>query len=345
MHICSKKILLSVLVSLSSVPFFLNSHVEKLLYATLKITDPRIIGLVQSQAFKRLRDVRQYGIDAIVLPKRKNSANYNRAVHSMGVYYLLHHFGAPFEEQVAGLLHDASHTAFSHGGDQIFRHKDGKDSYQDLNHIRFLSSTDIPQILQRYGLTLNGIDHKNAAFTCLEQPLPDICADRLEYNLAGGILEGLITRQEARDMLNHLKFENNRWYFTDADHAQKFARISLWHTEHLWGAQMGSYVSHELALAIQKAFEIDILTPEEIIYGTDDVVWQKLCSCKNAQINYHVHNLLNAYNHEAEINQQPRKNKFRGINPWVLVEGSFKRLTEIDKDFEAEFNRVKADSY
>ncbi len=346
MHILSKKIAKQIFFCLTlCISFSLQTYVEKLLYTTFKITDTRILRIINSQCFQRLYDIKQYGIDSKVLPKRKNSEVYNRAHHSLGVLYLLQRYKAPFVEQVAGTCHDASHTAFSHGGDEVFRHKDGKDSYQDVHHLKFLSKTDIPTALQSCGLTLADIDHKNPAFTCLEQPLPDICADRLEYNLAGGVLENLITSQEALEILEHLNFENSTWYFTDAYHAKKFATISLWHTEHVWGSQMSHYVSNELAQAIRTAFELDILTHEEFIYGTDETVWQKLRSCNSAEINNHIQKLMHAHEHETEMNKQPRNNKFRGINPWVLVNGELKRLTELDKEFEKEYNRVKAESH
>lgn len=318
---------------------------EKLFYTTVNLTEPVITALVESRAFQRLQYVHQYGIDPLVSPTRKHSACYNRYNHSIGVYCLAQHYGAPLDEQIAALLHDASHTAFSHVGDRIFKHRDGKCSYQDDHHLEFLSETDIPEILKHYGLTLEDINHKNPAFTCLEQPLPDICADRLEYNLAGGVLEGLITVDDAAQILDHLKFENNRWYFTDGYWAEKFARIPLWHTEHVWGSQMERYEAEELAQAIREALELDILTLEEIKHGTDDAIWQKLLSCNNARINEHIHNITHAYEHEAEISATPRNNKFRGIDPWICVDNDFKRLTELSPKFKQEYERVKAESY
>ncbi len=342
----SKKILKKILFSLLlNFHFFSQALVKKILYTTVKITDPCIVALVRSQAFQRLEKVAQYGIDPRVLPNRSHSQKYNRATHSLGVYGLLQRYKAPFPEQVAGLLHDVSHTAFSHVGDKVFGHIDGKHSYQDLHHLKFLRTTDIPKILERYGLTLEKIDHKNPEFTCLEQPLPDLCADRIEYNLSAGILEKFITKTKAVEILDHLRFENNRWFFTNPFHAKKFAVISLWHTEHVWGSQMSNYVSHRLADAIKKAFELEILSPQEFIHGTDEAVWQKLCACNSAEIHTHLESILNAHKFEVEINRQPRNNKFRGINPWVLAGDKFKRLTELDEEFAQEYNRVKSESY
>lgn len=345
MFFVSKKIVHCILVSLFFCLSALQSFKKDLLYTALNIIDPRILTIINTNAFQRLQQIHQYGISSLVMPNRLHTKKYTRYDHSLGVYWLTHRYGAPFNEQIAALLHDASHTAFSHAGDQIFEHKDGKDSYQDVHHGAFLSETDIPEALQACNLTLPDVDHKQPAFTCLEQPLPDMCADRLEYNLAGGILEGLITPQEAHAILDHLKFENGRWYFTDQHYAQKFAHISLWHTEHIWGAQMDNYIVDELAQAIRKAFDLHILSRDEVIHGTDEAIWQKLLSCNSEEINHHINHIVTAHEREAEILKRRRNNKFRGIDPWVLTNGEFKRLTDLNEDFKKEYHRVKAESY
>lgn len=344
MHTLKKNFLIVLLVSLV---FWPAAHplVEKLFYTTVKITNPLIVQLVQSQAFQRLKEVRQYGIAPLILKKQAHTKDYNRYNHSLGVYWLTERYGAPLTEQAAALLHDASHTAFSHVGDTIFRHKDGKSSYQDDHHLEFLSETDIPSVLKNFGLTLEDINHKNPLFTCLEQDLPDICADRLEYNLAGGVLEKLISPQNALDILEHLKFENNRWYFTDAAHAAQFARISLWHTEHVWGTQLENSVSEEFAEAVRAALSLNIISLPDIKHGTDDAIWRKLLSCNSAEVNNHILKMVHTETLADTFSQQPRNNKFRGINPWVQVGDTFKRLTELDADFKAEYERVKAGSY
>ncbi len=316
-----------------------------LFYTSFIITDPCVESIVTSKAFQRLYGIAQYGIDPKVIPLREHTKIYNRANHSLGVYWLLNRYNVPTCEQLAGLLHDASHTVFSHVGDRVFNHKDGNYSYQDMHHLTFLNETDIPFNLKTHGFSLEDIDHKNPLFTCLEQNLPDICADRLEYNLAGGFLENLLTIDDIFAILDHLKFEDNRWYFTDSFYAQKFARVSLWHTEHIWGAPMSSYVSEELADAIKKAVALGILTLEEIKHGTDDHVWKKLQECNNAEINNHLQTLYHAAEQHEVINKKPRNNKFRGINPWVKQGHEFKRLTEIDAAFKQEYERVKENSY
>lgn len=58
---------------------------------------------------------------------------------------LLRKLGASLNEQIAGLLHDASHTAFSHTADWVLGHKETED-YQDIHHERILRRFGIPAI-------------------------------------------------------------------------------------------------------------------------------------------------------------------------------------------------------
>lgn len=51
--------------------------------------------------------------------------------HSMGVFVILRARGAPLEEQIAGLLHDVSHTAFSHVGDWVYGKENQDKDYQN----------------------------------------------------------------------------------------------------------------------------------------------------------------------------------------------------------------------
>src|ERR1700735_4632442 len=86
------------------------------IYGSTIITEPVLIELInRSEAIKRLKYVNQYGVMKFIKPEDE----YTRFQHSLGVLYLLRRFGASLAEQVMGLLHDVSHTAFSHIADYI----------------------------------------------------------------------------------------------------------------------------------------------------------------------------------------------------------------------------------
>lgn len=101
-------------------------------YNYKQITDPvhSTIGIseleakvINSEAFQRLRSVKQLGLAHLVFP----GADYSRFSHSLGVCHVtglilqaLKNSGQPFEEKkvqryrLAGLLHDVGHYPFSH---------------------------------------------------------------------------------------------------------------------------------------------------------------------------------------------------------------------------------------
>ena len=85
-------------------------------YGEVSIEDPAILDLIGCATFQRLKGIRQAGPSALTFPFK----DVTRFEHSLGVFILLRRLGAPRREQVAGLLHDISHTAFSHAVDFIY---------------------------------------------------------------------------------------------------------------------------------------------------------------------------------------------------------------------------------
>ena len=137
---------------------------------------------VKQSTVKRLKHINQYGIIQLVDSGGHNNESYTRYDHSLGVFYLLNYFGASFKEQISGLLHDVSHTAFSHVSDYFFSTDSaGNRHYHDSLFTAFLQKHGIAQILKAYDLTPEDVASENPHFTMLERELPDLCADRLDY--------------------------------------------------------------------------------------------------------------------------------------------------------------------
>ncbi|MDR3150417.1 MAG: HD domain-containing protein [Candidatus Peribacteria bacterium] len=80
----------------------------------------------------------------------------SRFLHSVGVFLLLRKFGASLEEQIAGLIHDTSHSVFSHTIDYINENLDRKKDHriQDDNHEEFVKDSSVVEISKEYGIDL-----------------------------------------------------------------------------------------------------------------------------------------------------------------------------------------------
>ena len=166
--------------------------------------------MVKLPTMQRLKDVDQSGPARFFGPRLPEFSRYS---HSLGVWALLKKAEASKEEQVAGIFHDASHTVFSHVGDYIFAKSISEfteNSYQDSIHMAYLRSTKLDEFLKKFDINFEDIDPENQGYKRLEQSLPDMCADRIEYNVHTGILFGMLSKKEAQSIINdvHNQEEN-----------------------------------------------------------------------------------------------------------------------------------------
>lgn len=110
-----------ILVAAFPLPTIAQPSVQPLTFETihgsLVVDDPLAIELIQSPAMQRLKNIFQYGVNEFITPSRYP---YTRFDHCLCVYQLLKMHNASRKEQIAGLLHDVSHTVFSHVSDMLF---------------------------------------------------------------------------------------------------------------------------------------------------------------------------------------------------------------------------------
>lgn len=298
--------------------------------------------LLKSPAMMRLQHIDQSGITHYT----NNLPSFTRYDHSVGVYLLLKRFGASEKECLAGLLHDTSHTVFSHVGDFLFNGEDGEYSYQDSIHLWYLEKQGIPNIINKYNLSLQDVDAKRPEYNMLEQNLPQMCADRIEYNLHTAYLWGLICSCEIDTILNDLRYEDPYWYFTNDESAKSFAEFSLYFTETLWGSPMDLLSYYWCAEALKVALKNNVVESNEIIFGMDTNVLAKLESTDDVNIKEFMQNCKQPLVDMIEVDTGENydifiKAKFRGIDPMVMVDGKLFPLTVIDQDFADKYYSLK----
>lgn len=156
--------------------------------------------LINSSWVKRLGRIHQSGAIFLVNP----DICHTRLEHSIGVMLLIRQLGGSEIEQVAGLLHDISHTAFSHVGDYVFDNTE--ENYHEQIFEEVLKSSDIPEILSWHGYHVDEVI--KGTFNILEQPMPKLCADRLDYTLRDSYHAGLVSRKDVKDFISSLTIEN-----------------------------------------------------------------------------------------------------------------------------------------
>ncbi|HEV2601550.1 MAG TPA: HD domain-containing protein [Candidatus Babeliales bacterium] len=311
-------------------------------YGPVDVQEPVLLELITSPAFQRLKGIHQYGVSYYTT----HCENYTRYDHSLGVFFLLRINNCCLEEQIAGLLHDVSHTVFSHVGDWIFKRQHQEEDYQTLTHGNYLERSGLSEILHKYGYTIEDVLPKKELFPALEQPLPTLCADRIDYNLQGAFYQGFITYQEAARMFYEIKFIDGQWISNDYELLKKLVRFSLFMSQDCWGSATNYVHSMWLAEAILRGLDIQIIHMDDIRFGVDQEIWNCLLDSNDHLIRKNMHMILHASDYHNLVGTKQEANllvtsKFRGIDPFVIIDGKRVRLTTTDPVLAEEFQIAK----
>jgi uncharacterized protein len=159
------------------------------LYGTTITPEPVLADLLHSEAVRRLHGVLQHGITAVI----GITQPITRYQHSAGTMLVVRRMGGDVREQIAALLHDVSHTAFSHVIDHVWDTA-ASQSYHDQVKESYVAQTDVPEVLAKHGYDWREFIDETQ-FPLLEQPAPALCADRLDYFLRDARALGLATKR------------------------------------------------------------------------------------------------------------------------------------------------------
>lgn len=240
-------------------------------YGQVKIDEPVILDLINSRELQRLKDVDQAGYYEPYHPGSKHS----RFEHSVGVYLLLRKFGAPIKEQIFGLIHDVSHSAFSHAVDYALSEGSEKEqSHQDNYFKEFVLNSSIPEIIKRHGFNVKYIlDESN--FPLQETQLPDLCADRIDYSLRELITYKVTGLNKAREILEKLKVQDKKWVFVDFNSAYNYAKLFKILNEDFFSAITTAVMFRRVGDYLKYALNKNYITKEDL-YTTDKKVIDKI---------------------------------------------------------------------
>lgn len=288
--------------------------------------------LIQSEPVQRLNDIQQAGPQKYFIDKTPVT----RFDHSIGVFLLLREYDASVEEQIAGLLHDVPHTAFSHLVDFVFQ-TENHDYHDDfLDEIVY--DSEIPDILEEHGIDVEEVlDESN--FKLLERDMPSLCADRIDYFLRDiKVHKGL----EVEPFLDALTVQDDEFMLEDKDVAEEYAFYFIQMDRDGWASPKEVAVNELFAKIIRRAFDIELLTEAEL-FENDEYVYSKISGSDDGRIN----ELLETLNSDFEVElgadnpDVESVTKARFINPHVATGESVSRVTDYSESLEKKIERHK----
>jgi len=238
--------------------------VKDKVYGTYKITEPVILELINTKSVQRLKHIRQQG-----LPKEWHyGVEFSRYEHSIGVYILLDKLNAPLDEKIAGLLHDVSHTAFSHLYDYLIGNKD--ESHGDNIFLEFLKKDkELVKILKKYNYKLEEIVDFSK-FKLLERKAPNLCADRIDYTLREYVAfknEKTLTDGLIKDFI----VVNKEIIFKTKKSAKIFYDLYKYFAENHWGGITHMIRYNIFVDVLKKALELKMIKYSDF-FKTDDYI-------------------------------------------------------------------------
>src|SRR5262249_30749080 len=140
---------------------------------------------------------------------------------------------------VAGLLHDISHTAFSHAVDFVFASEE--QNHHERIKQAFLRRPDIVAALAAIGLTPDEFDD-DAPYPLLERPLPELCADRVDYFLRDALTCHEMTEDVVSRILGHLTVVDRAIVLTDVNVAREVVEIYALMNRHWWAGPTEAFI-------------------------------------------------------------------------------------------------------
>ena len=298
------------------------------IYGVVELHEPILVDLLQTTAMCRLQGVMQHGVSALV----GITQPVTRFEHSVGVMLLVRRLGAALAEQIAALLHDVSHTAFSHVIDYVFQAHTTQ-SYHEERKEWYLGQTDVPAVLARHGYDWQAFLHEEA-YPLLEQPAPALCADRLDYFLRDSLDLGLSSPERIQAVLDHLVVQAGRIGVDDLAVARWLGYTYIATDQASW-ANLREVGLYELtARAIRRGLQTGELS-EADIWGTDEPLWQKLHASTDPELRALL--ILISADTEFVLDEACSTfkvgTKLRTIDPDVSMGGGLQPLSTLDPEF------------
>ncbi len=300
--------------------------IEDRIYGKEEINEQVLIDLVNSAPIQRLKEISQFGIPG----EYYHLKSFSRFEHSIGVMIFLRKLGAGLEEQIAGLLHDVSHTAFSHVIDWVIGDPT-KEDHQDKTLLKTFEKTEIKNILEQYGFDYKKIANEEN-YSLLEQPAPGLCVDRVDYLLRE--IKFLHSKQDAEKILKDLKNINGKMVLASAETAKLLTGHYINLNKKHWAGDETKARYYILANILKKAIKEKIISIEDMM-KTDKEIINLLNKSNHKEISSGLNLLKNGfYVKKTEKKGISLPKKFRYVDPEFFHNGKIIPLSEFSEEYK-----------
>ncbi|EJQ33755.1 MULTISPECIES: HD domain-containing protein [Bacillus] len=300
--------------------------ISDVLYGEFEV-DQVVEELISSKSMQRLKGIHQNGASYLMNEKW----NVTRFDHSVGVMLLVKKLGGSVKEQIASLLHDVSHTAFSHVIDYVFDNED--ESYHEEIFSSVVKNSEIPAILAKYGYNYEDILLDDSKWTLLERSAPELCADRVDYTLRDMYTYGYISLEEVHSFLEDVIKVKGKMVLQNIEIAEWFTETYYKEVIDFFMEPMNIYGNDMLAKTLKVALHKRIIHADDFLLEDEELI-SKLQQCNDPE----VEALLSKVHRNVKVKEDRndydlhQKNKVRLIDPPLLREGKIVQSSVVSEN-------------
>jgi len=232
---------------------------------------------------------------------------------------LIKKVGGSIEEQIAGLIHDISHTAFSHLIDYVLEIEE--EDYHEKRYEEVLRDKELNDVLKKYRIEMSNFIEIEK-YQILEYPLPNLSADRIDYTLRDMFQIGEVSKKEISWFLSGLKIFENRIVLISEEYGKWFqAKYNHLVTEYFGGKE-----NMEMNIIMKKIAKDCLkqrIIEESDFYQDDFYLLDKINRSLNLKKEI-------AKIRDAGLTNEKIKLKKRMVNPEILVNNQAMKLSEMN---------------
>ncbi|WP_283750565.1 HD domain-containing protein [Bacillus cereus] len=289
--------------------------ISDVIYGEFKV-DKVLEELILSKPVQRLKGVHQAGASYLMNEKW----NVTRFDHSVGAMLLIKKLGGSVEEQIAGLLHDVSHTAFSHVIDYVFDNEN--ESYHEEIFSSVVKNSEIPAILSKHGYNYEDILLDDSKWTLLERSAPELCADRVDYTLRDMYTYGYISLEEVHSFLEDVIEVDGKMVLQSIEIAEWFTKAYYKEVIDFFMKPINIYGNDMLAKTLKLALHKKVIHADDFLLEDHELI-SKLQLCKDQEVDALLRKVHPSIEVKEDRNEYDlhQKNKVRLIDPPLLREG------------------------
>jgi uncharacterized protein len=301
--------------------------IQDIVYKETAIDEPILEQLIHSPTVERLKEITQAGV-----PDIYNSLHtYDRYQHSIGVMLLLRRLGATIEEQVAGLLHDISHLAFSHVAEWVFQ-ESGKiqESLNETLTRTFIEESELCTLLIHSGFSIDRLVNFDN-FPLLKRNIPDLNADRTDYSLRE--IYYWINPDIVPLILDDIRVVDQMIVFKTEAIAHRYAVEFLNLQQNYWGSYDSLMRYQIFSSVLKKMVKTNILTMDDF-FQTEPYIIQQIQKQTDPEIRKLLFMLRekDLTKFKGTFGITVRK-KFRYVDPKVIVKHNTLPLSSLNEEF------------